>query len=296
MLNKNKRHGCRPVLYLLMIFMVGLVVQANISAAPSDRDLYFVELEKRLIKDGFDAGKVNSLYRQKSTTFQTRNVSLFFILREGKMDHSQYTDPRSIQKAQTYMDKHKADLDRIQKSSGVEKSVITAIILVETRLGTTVGTSSVFNALSSIAALENPAARDKVWESLDSKGDLTRPSFDHRAKRKSAWAYRELKAFLQYTAKQGVDPLAIKGSFAGAMGIPQFMPTNIVPYARDGNGDGAIDLFNHADAQASVANFLKKHGWKPGIDLKKKQKVVHHYNHSDDYVNTILKISDLLEA
>ena len=80
------------------------------------------------------------------------------------------------------------------------------------------------------------------------------------------------------------------------MGIPQFMPSNIEHYAKDGNGDGSIDLFNHADAQASVANFLKKHGWKPGIDLKKKQKVVHHYNHSDDYVDTILRISDLLKA
>lgn len=296
MLNPKKCPGCRPALSLMIVFIVGLVVHANVSAAPSDRDLYFVELEKRLVQDGFDAGKVNSLYGQKGTAFETRNVSLFFILREGKMDHSQYTDPRSIQKAQKYMDKHKTDLDRIQKSSGVAKSVVTAIILVETRLGTTLGKSSIFNSLSSIAALENPAARDEVWNSLDSKGDLTRPSFDKRAKRKSAWAYRELKAFLQYAAKEGVNPLSIKGSFAGAMGIPQFMPTNIEHYARDGNGDGAIDLFNHADAQASVANFLKKHGWKPGIDLKKKQKVVHHYNHSDDYVNTILKISDLLEA
>jgi membrane-bound lytic murein transglycosylase B len=286
----------RVIFTLLVITVFGIAINSVVLAAPSDRDLYFVDLEKRLIKDGFNAGKVNSLYQQEGITFETRNVSLFFILRAGKMDHSHYTDQRSIQKAKKYLEMHKTDLDRIQKKSGVEKSVVTAIILVETRLGTTLGKSSIFNSLSSIAALHNPAARDKVWKSLDSKGDLTRQSFDEKAKRKSAWAYRELKAFLEYSANQNIDPLTIKGSFAGAMGIPQFMPTNIEYYAKDGNGDGKIDLFNHVDAQASVANFLKKHGWKPGIDKKKKKKVVHHYNHSDDYVDTIMKISELLEA
>jgi len=293
---KKRQQAPLLILYLLMLSILGIIMHTNVPAATSDRDLYFTGLEKRLIQDGFNADKVDAIFQQPGITFETRSVSLFFILRAGKMDHSNYTDERSIQKAQKYMERHKADLDRVQLTSGVEKSVVTAIILVETRLGTTLGRSSVFNALSSIAALENPAARDKVWNSIDDKGDLTRQSFDKKAKRKSSWAYRELKAFLEYTAKENIDPLTLKGSFAGAMGIPQFMPTNIEHYAKDGNGDGTIDLFNHADAQASVANFLKKHGWKPGIDRKKKQKVVHHYNHSDDYVDTILKISDLLEA
>jgi len=283
------------MLCLLLIGSIVVLSTSMVHAAQSDRDLYFISLEKRLVTDGFNAAKMDALYQRPDITFQTRNVSLFFILREGKMDHSHYTDQRSIQKAKKYMEQHKTDLDRIQKKSGVEKSVVTAIILVETRLGTTLGKSSVFNSLSSIAALENPAARDMVWKSLDPKGGLTRQSFDKKAKRKSAWAYRELKAFLVYTVKEDIDPLTIKGSFAGAMGIPQFMPTNIEYYGKDGSGDGTIDLFNHADAQASVANFLKKHGWKPGIDRKKQKKVIHHYNHSDDYVDSILKISDLLK-
>lgn len=286
----------RPLVSLLILSVLVIAIHANAMAAPSDRDLYFTSLEKRLIKDGFDAGKVDALYQKAGVTFETRNVSLFFILRAGKMDHSHYTNPNSISKAQKYIQAHQPDLNRIETAAGVPKSVITAIILVETRLGTTLGRSSVFNSLSSIAALDNPTARDNVWNSIDDKGDLTRQTFDQKAKRKSSWAYRELKAFLKYTAAEGIDPLAVKGSFAGAMGIPQFMPSNIEHYAKDGNGDGSIDLFNHADAQASVANFLKRHGWKPGIDRKKKKKVIHHYNHSDDYVNTIMKISDLLEA
>ena len=65
-------------------------------------------------------------------------------------------------------------------------------------------------------------------------------------------------------------------------------------YARDGNQDGVIDLFTHADAMASIASFLKRYGWKPGIETEKAKKVIYRYNHSDYYVNTILKISELL--
>ena len=280
----------------MLVVLCLFFIQSTLAAAASDRERYFSGVEKKLIQDGFDSGRVDALFRQAGVTFETRNVSLFFSLSKGQMDHSNYTDPKSIKKARTYMQKHQSDLDRIQTDAGVQKSVVTAIILVETRLGTTLGRSSVFNALSSIAALDSQAARDRVWDNLTDKEGRSRQSFDATAQRKASWAYRELKAFLTYTRQQKIDPLAVKGSFAGAMGIPQFMPSNIEHYAKDGNGDGTIDLFNHADAQASVANFLKRHGWKPGIDRHKKKKVIHHYNHSDDYVDTILRISDLLEA
>jgi membrane-bound lytic murein transglycosylase B len=95
---------------------------------------------------------------------------------------------------------------------------------------------------------------------------------------------------------ENVDPVAIKGSYAGAMGISQFMPSNIPELAKDGNNDGSIDLFNHADAIASIAFYLKHHGWKPGISRQKAEKVVHHYNHSERYVDTVLKISKLLKG
>jgi len=291
----EKSINCSSIfIFLLIAMFAGAIPVAN--ANQSEMDVYFNSLQQRLTDDGFDQNKIRALYRQPEISFETRSVSLFFIHREGKMDHSQYTDTQSIRKAKKYMQTHKTDLVKIETGSGVQKTVVTAIILVETRLGTTLGTSSTFNALSSIAALENKAARDKVWKSLDSESYLTRQAFVKTAKKKFRWAYRELKAFLEYTQKEKMNPLAIKGSFAGAMGIPQFMPTNIEHYAKDGNGDGSIDLFNHADAMASIANYLKRHGWKPGIGRKKKKKIVHHYNHSSDYVDTIIKISDLLET
>jgi membrane-bound lytic murein transglycosylase B len=147
-----------------------------------------------------------------------------------------------------------------------------------------------------MASLFDLQVREKLWTEISDTPELTRRGFERKAEKKSKWAYRELKAFLDHTIIERIDPVEIKGSYAGAMGISQFMPSNIPELAKDGNNDGSIDLFNHADAIASIAYFLKHHGWKPGISRKKAQKVVHHYNHSDQYVDAVLKISKLLKS
>ena len=92
-----------------------------------------------------------------------------------------------------------------------------------------------------------------------------------------------------------MDIFKITGSYAGAMGIPQFMPSNIIRFAADGNVDGRIDLFEHADAIASIANFLKKCGWYRGIDDEKAKKVIRQYNPSSYYIDTILKVAQMLK-
>ena len=101
---------------------------------------------------------------------------------------------------------------------------------------------------------------------------------------------------MQYTEREKIDPSHVRGSYAGALGISQFMPSNILIFAEDGDNDGRIDLFTHADAIASVANYLKRHGWHPGIGKEKAYKVVWSYNHSNYYVDIIFKISDLLKG
>lgn len=93
-----------------------------------------------------------------------------------------------------------------------------------------------------------------------------------------------------------MDPYNIIGSYAGAMGLCQFMPSNIPILAEDGNKDGSVNLFHHADAIASIANYLKHYGWKPGISREEAGKAVYHYNHSSYYVEIVLKIIDKLKA
>ena len=138
--------------------------------------------------------------------------------------------------------------------------------------------------------------REYLWKQLPKDRRFERSQYDQKADQKAEWAYRELKAFLTYTAQHDIDTVSIKGSYAGALGIAQFMPSNILAYGQDGDGDGRIDLFNDADAIISIANYLKHYGWKPGLKRDQAYKVVYHYNHSKYYVDAILKIADLLEG
>jgi membrane-bound lytic murein transglycosylase B len=142
----------------------------------------------------------------------------------------------------------------------------------------------------------DPQIRSDFYHKIPPAKRISRKKFENSARKKSKWAYKELKAFLEYTEQEGFDPAEIPGSFAGAMGLSQFVPSSILNYGKDGNNDGSIDLLTHADAIASIANYLKSHGWRPGISRKKAEKVIYHYNHSKYYVKAILKIADLLKS
>ncbi len=285
----------------IIVLLTGLLI---LVAVPSIQDpaiadntrAYFEFLQKRLIKEGFDKGMIKGLYNRQEVYFDFKGVSRYFVHREAKLNYDQFTSRSSIKKAKKYMKKYNAELSRAERICGVDKEIITAIILVETRLGKVVGSRSILNTLSTLASLSDLNIRDIVWDKNSSSCSLTRGEFNNWSKRKSKWAYAELKAFIKYVNREGIDPAGINGSFAGALGIAQFMPSSILAFAKDGDGDGSVDLFNHADAITSIATYLSHYGWHPGIDRKGAYKVVYRYNHSKYYVNTILKISELLTA
>ena len=283
------------MLLLSIIVLAAPVLWPGDAAADTPNGIWqFKALQEKLIQDGFQPDNILKFYQNPRVSFERQTVSLFFVHSEGKLNYDQFTNDWSIGQARKYMQKHRDQLEKTEQAYGVDKQVITAIILVETGLGTTLGNRSVLNTLSSLSAFDDPVVRDDFWRNFKRKDEISKTDFQKRAIRKSAWAYKELKAFLQYTQNENFDPVLIQGSYAGALGIAQFMPTTLLAYARDGNQDGVIDLFTHADAMASIASFLKRFGWKPGIDTEKAKRIIHRYNHSDYYVNTILKIADLL--
>jgi membrane-bound lytic murein transglycosylase B len=108
---------------------------------------------------------------------------------------------------------------------------------------------------------------------------------------RSDWAYKELKALLTYSKAYAFDPLAMPGSVYGAIGICQFMPSNVPRFAVDGNRDGKVDLFDPEDAIPSVGNYLKAHGW--GVSpLDARHTALKRYNNSTRYANTILALAE----
>ncbi len=134
--------------------------------------------------------------------------------------------------------KHQKTLNAVSKKTGVPEEIIVAIIGVETNYGGNKGSYRVIDALYTLAF--------------------------HYPKR-SKFFTSELEKFLVLTTKEKISALETKGSYAGAMGFGQFMPSSYLMYAVDYDKDGQRDLLDNVDdAIASVANYFKAHGWKKG--------------------------------
>jgi len=143
--------------------------------------------------------------------------------------------------------RHAATLERAEREFGVPADIIVAIIGVETVYGRNMGSYRILDALSTLA-------------------------FDFP--RRSEFFRSELENFLLYAREASIDVLAAQGSYAGAFGMPQFMPGTFRRFAVDFDGDGQRDL--HAspdDAIGSVANFLKAHGWEAGQPIAARAQV-----------------------
>jgi membrane-bound lytic murein transglycosylase B len=154
-----------------------------------------------------------------------------------------FIEPKRVNAGAAFWRANKGWLSLAEERYGVPAEIIVGIIGVETLYGQQVGTFRVLDALATL-------------------------SFDFPTGRKdrSAFFRDELAHFLLMCQQEGSDPLAVKGSFAGAMGLPQFMPSSVLKYAVDFDGDGHIDLHRStADVIGSVANYLAKFGWQPGL-------------------------------
>jgi membrane-bound lytic murein transglycosylase B len=264
-----------------------------VAGASAGAPEHFSSLQARLISDGFKQPVIESLYSRSQISFDRKVISVYFSHREAKLNYDQFLSSSSIDKTVKYFSNHEKALKRAEKEYGVKAEVICAIILVETRLGTVMGSRLVINTLSTLADLHDGETRDRVWrKQLKGKTDRTREQFDAWAARKSAWAYNELKAYIEYTSSQGIDPATVYGSFAGAMGIAQFIPTSVQSFAQDGNKDGQINLYQHEDAIESIASYLKGHGWRPSLSRKEAFDVILTYNNSRYYADTILKVAE----
>lgn len=284
----------RPFTIWMTACLMTLLMTAVVSAE-NETFHFFNKLQERLIEDGFNPQRIRLIYQSDQVFFETRGVSQYFLHNEATLDYDKMTRNTWIREARAYKKDHADKLHYAQTRYGVDPDIITAIILVETKFGRYLGNKSILNTLSTMAVLTEPEPREYIWEQLPTKRRYERNKYDQKADQKAAWAYSELKAFLTYTDLHTIDPLTVIGSYAGALGIAQFMPSNILAYGVDGNGDGRIDLFEDADAISSIASYLKHYGWKQGIGRNQAFKVVLHYNRSSYYADTILKIADLLK-
>lgn len=182
---------------------------------------------------------------------------------------------------------------RAHQRYGVPPEIAVALLFVETRLGTSMGQERALYTLASMAQSTTPDAISTWFPKLPGYEDHLDWMQDLMPKR-ADWAYRELRALVVHLRTQGLEVSTVPGSIYGAVGMCQFMPSNLVPYGADGDDDGVIDLFTVPDAVESLSNYLSKHGWKPGIGRAGQHAALKSYNRVDIYANTIMALADLI--
>ena len=197
----------------------------------------------------------------------------------------------NVQKCNDFLARNKAVFDAVEKKYPVPREVLASLMYVETKLGTYVGKE---NALWSLACM---AAADRPERVAGGMGGIpiTEKHNDWLQTKltdKSQWAYNELRALLEFCDTQSLDPFCMPGSVYGAIGICQFMPSNLAPYGDDGDGDGVINLFSEPDAIFSAARYLTKHGWSSGMSVGGQRGVLKRYNNLNIYANTILALAE----
>lgn len=209
--------------------------------------------------------------------------------------HEIVLTPERLAEAREFLIANRAALARVRQRYGIPEQYLVALLAVETRVGRYLGDTVAIVNLASLAAADDPA---KVAPAFDYENPSPNRQawLAAKARKKSEWAYGELRALLRYAEAQGIDPLSLPGSIYGAIGICQFMPSNALKYAVDGDGDGKADLFNVDDALMSLGNILVAMGWKPPMSEEAMRRVFYGYNHSKIYVNTIMDAAARLRA
>ncbi|HDP66948.1 MAG TPA: lytic murein transglycosylase [Candidatus Marinimicrobia bacterium] len=201
-----------------------------------------------------------------------------------------------------FITRYAQQLKHAEERFGVNREAIVAVLFVETKIGKIVGNHSVFNVLSSLSLADSPPSLRQIENHIneryhyldyDKRQELIQ-YYQNRAERKAVWARAEFASLLRLHFDSHLDILELPGSYAGAFGYPQFMPSNVQRYGVDGDNDGIIDLYNFSDAIMSVGNFLSKKGWTE--DTERQYRALLRYNNSHSYVENVLETASSILA
>lgn len=252
-------------------------------------------LYTRLTESGLDPVYVTMLLSDKR---MPAAETLYFGLspKEPRSLYRKTNSARNRRNALAFYRKHQEYFELAKTKYGVSPSVVAAILQVESSCGAFTGRSSVFYRLARLAAASDPNNVDANFERLrEQRKNVSREDVERRAQWLEQTFLPHTAATIVLASVMGVHPLDVQGSSAGAVGMPQFLPGNVLLYGIDADESGDVDLTKPADAILSLANYLHNSGWKRvSLPLSEQRKVVWQYNHSDAYVDAVVRMaSDL---
>lgn len=247
----RKMSSLRVIQYSRIMASATVALLASVEAfADYSRHQQSADFIETMVKEhNFDRKKLEAVLAQA----EKKQAILDAIARPAEKTKPWYEyrkiflDQDRITRGVEFWQDNEAILTDVAETYGVDPAIIVAIIGVETRYGRHMGGYRVIDALTTLG-------------------------FDYPPR--SGFFRGQLEQFFLLAREQNQDPLALKGSYAGAMGFGQFIPSSYRHYARDHDGDGFADIWNNRyDAIASVANYFKAHGWQTGQPVVQRAKV-----------------------
>lgn len=260
---------------------------------PNER--FFAPVIQELHVQGADPKFVQTLINDPRTAFNETLVRINVIGQKKKADYSPNYGDYAARCVKEFMQEHDSLFQAEEKMYGVPKEVIASLLWVETKHGSITGMHHVPSVYLSVAMSSQPEYITKnkktMREQAESGSDLEEleKKIETRAEKKARWAVKELLALQQMQALSPIPVFQLYGSWAGAFGWSQFLPSSYVKFAVDANGDGKSNLFHAPDAVFSVGHYLKTAGW--GDDKTHQRRALYAYNNSEDYVSAILALA-----
>ncbi len=283
--------------FIYLMILINIIFLTAHSEAANEPQRRFVE--ELLIVEGLDPSQARRILQDSRISIRPDIIiqNLFYSKPRGTRQNPDVMEieTRQITQGISFMKQNADVLNTVEKRFGTSPRIITAILIIESRLGTYKMRYHAATAYANLAFMLDPDYFKKIQ---DRYGDIYPQLYEDatiaRAQRKARWALGELYFLVHIANHLNVDPVSMTGSFAGALGPGQFIPSSFWIFGMDGDGDGLANPFNMTDATLSMGNYLRKYGWREDAPLEQKRKAIWYYNHSDVYVNTVMMIYEKL--
>ncbi len=275
-------------------FILVFLLSVPVLAQGPRPDWSYVEV--RLNKAGLQKNYIRALKKhyepQHFETVVKLNLLLFLVKANY---HKVQVTAEGEKNVLRFLEKNKKVFEKAEKEFGVPRTVIASLLWIETRHGQNQGIFHVASAYLHLLQSEQKAVQDFLQsKAKDFSSNVTkkqRQEIVRRTKTKADWALKELKSLQSLYKKNPQLALKLRGSFSGAFGMPQFLPSSYEMYAKSCKAGQVADLYLAEDAICSVGSYLKKHGWK-AESSKSHMAALMKYNNSRDYAEAILKLSE----
>ncbi len=252
-------------------------------------------LVERLRANGVSQHDIDAIYtdpRMPEFTFIPFSVRP----KEPASMYTNFTKPTYRELGTSFLNQKKEEFDHVEQTLKVPREVVTAILVVESQIGRFTGNQLIVYRLSRLASANAPEnLRENYHEQKKKDPSVTFEQVQRRGRYLEQTFLPEIPALLAIAKQNNIEVLSMKGSIAGAFGMPQFLPSAFMKFGMDGNQDGTISLHNEEDAMWSTANYLANYGFREDIPLQEKRSIIWRYNKSKSYIDTILRLSNSMK-